>query len=134
MAEGDRPAVDRELAAVLALRAGQDVEQLVLALALERDDAEDLAREEVERDVRELRPGAQARGRMRGARRAAAARRSAPVLGRPGRHALDDVAEHQRDDPLLGALVDVDDADRLAFAQDGRPVAHGGDLDHAGGR
>ena len=42
--ERDRRAVDEELAGARALRAGQDVEQLVLALALERDDAEHLAR------------------------------------------------------------------------------------------
>ena len=40
-------------------------------------------------------------------------------------------AEHELDDPLLGALGHVDDADGLALAQDGRPVAHGRDLDHA---
>ena len=51
MAERDGRAVDDELAAVRALRSGQDVEQLVLALALEGDDAEDLARIEVERHV-----------------------------------------------------------------------------------
>ena len=41
------------------------------------------------------------------------------------------IAEHQGDDPLLGALVDVHDADRRAFAQDGGAVAHGRDLDQA---
>ena len=130
MAERDRRAVDQQLAAARSLGAGQDVEQLVLALALERDDAEHLARVQVERDVLELRA-------RRPRPRAADARRR---VGRPGRArrrarrppacSLDDLAEHQLDDPLLGALGDVDDADRLALAQDGGPVADGGDLDH----
>ena len=86
---------------------------------------------QVERDVVELGPECRFCARMRGTRvaapRASAAR--SPVVR--SRHALDDVAEHERDDPLLRALGDVDDADRLAFAQDGRPVADGGDLDQA---
>ena len=71
-----------ELAAVGPLGAGQDVEQLVLALALEGDDAEDLARIQVERDVLELRPERRFRALMRGtvvvAPAAALPRRSAP--------------------------------------------------------
>ena len=75
-------AVDQQLARARALRAGQDVEQLVLALALERDDAEHLARVEVERHVLELRarpPGREPRDARRhvGRRRAAPATRSA---------------------------------------------------------
>ena len=109
---------------------GEDVEQLVLALALERDDAEHLARVEVERDVVELRAVARARGPPGGAsrpgRRAPAAAAAAARAGT----SLDDLAEHQLDDPLLGALGHVHDADRLALAQHGRPVADGGDLDH----
>ena len=54
MAEGDRRAVHEQLAAARAVRAGQDVEQLVLSLALERDDAQHLAGVEVERDVVQL--------------------------------------------------------------------------------
>ncbi len=40
-------------------------------------------------------------------------------------------AEHQLHDPLLGPRRDVDDADRLAFAQHRRAIADRGDLDHA---
>ena len=49
---------------------------------------------------------------------------------RDRRRLVDDPAEHQLDDPVLRALGHVDDADRLALAQHGRPVADGGDLDH----
>ena len=55
--------VDQELAAVGAARAGEDVEQLVLALALEGGDAEDLAGPQVEGDVLELGRRPAARGR-----------------------------------------------------------------------
>ena len=44
---------------------------------------------------------------------------------------VDDLAEHQLHDPLLGARGHIDDADGLTLAQHGRAVAHGGDLDHA---
>ena len=58
---------------------------------------------------------------------------TAAAGARAGRHLRlglgDPLAEHEGDDPLLGALVDVHDADRRAFAQDGGPVADGGDLD-----
>ena len=60
-------------------RAGEDVEQLVLALAFEGDHAEDLARVEVERDVLQL--GAR-RERAR-ARRGCGARGPRTVRGRP---------------------------------------------------
>ena len=39
------------------------------------------------------------------------------------------LAQHQRDDLLLGARGHVHDPDGLALAQDGGPVADGGDLD-----
>ena len=55
MVERDGRAVHEQLAAARALGAGEDVEQLVLALALERDDPEHLARVQVERDVVQLR-------------------------------------------------------------------------------
>ena len=53
-------AVDEQLAGARALRAGQDVEQLVLALALQGHDTEHLALVEVERYVVELCPSTQA--------------------------------------------------------------------------
>ena len=96
---------------------------------LERHDAEHLARVEVERDVVQL--GARAERAGRQARLRVGARGPGRDGGRRGRHVLDDLAEHQLDDALLRARGDVDDADRLALAQDGRPVADGGDLDHA---
>ena len=72
----------------------------------------------------------------RDARRAALGRRAgAAGAGRAAAaHVLVDVAEHQRDDPLLRARVDVDDADRLAFAQDRGAVAHGARSRSSGGR
>ena len=56
VAEGHRRAIHEQLSAARTGGAGEDVEQLVLALALERGDAQDLARIEVERDVLEPRP------------------------------------------------------------------------------
>ena len=111
-----------------AFGAREDVEQLVLALALERDHAEHLARVEVERDILQLVPRGEASRGDAGLHVGRPSRRGRS-LGDRG-HVLDDVAEHELDDPLLGALGHVDDADGLALAQDGRAVADGGDLDH----
>ena len=55
MAERDRGAIDQELAPVGAARAGEHIEQLILALALERGDAEDFAGAQFERHVLESR-------------------------------------------------------------------------------
>ena len=86
--------------------------------------------------ARTRRPAASRRAaRPRAASRGVAPRprpRRARALGRGGM-SLDDLAEHQLDDALLGARGDVDHADGHAFAQDGRAVAHRGDLDHAVG-
>ncbi len=121
-------AIDQELAPARPLGAGQDVEQLVLALALEGDDAEDLARVQVERHVVELRPGAEATSGEARFRARVARTRGRPACNR--RHLPDGLAEHELDDPLLGAVGDVHDTDRLALAQHGGPVADGGNLDH----
>ena len=64
--ERDGRAVHEQLAAGRALRARQDVEELVLALALEGDHAEHLARVEVERGIVE--PGAEGKPARRQAR------------------------------------------------------------------
>ena len=66
---------------------------------------------------------------MASAARVPAAARSARGFGRSAAPP----AEHQLDDPVLRARRDVDDADRHALAEDGRPVADRGDLDHAVG-
>ena len=130
MAELDRLAVDLDGAAGRADRAGERGEQLVLALAFERDDAGDLAVAEVERDIVELGADAQvadaearrAGGRRGGLRsRVRCAARAFSIAG----------AEHQLDDLLLGAGRDVDDADGLAVAQHGGAVAQRRDLDEA---
>ena len=85
MAERDGRAVDEQLAAARALGAGEDVEQLVLALALERHDAEHLARVEVERDVVELRAERQAaRGQARPGRVGARVPVAAIAVARAG--------------------------------------------------
>ena len=113
-------------------RAGEDVEQLVLALALERDDAQHLARVQVERDVLRAsvaeREAARREPRRGVAPLGAARPRPAPV-GAAGCSVDDRAPEHQLDDPLLGARGDVDDADGLAVAQHRGAVAQGGDLD-----
>ena len=53
-------AVEVQLTAARALRTGQDVEELVLALTFEGDDAQHFARIELERNIVELRPERQA--------------------------------------------------------------------------
>ena len=60
MAGRDHLAVDRQLAALGAAVAGEDVEEVLLALALERHDAEHLARCHGEADVLELATAADA--------------------------------------------------------------------------
>ena len=80
MVERDGRAVHEQLAAARALGAGEDVEQLVLALALERDHAEHLARVEVEGRVVQL--GAEREPARRQARLGAGGPR-APVAARP---------------------------------------------------
>ena len=129
MAEGDRRAVDEQLAAARARRRRRGCRTA-------RPGPGPRARRR-----RAPRPG-RARTRRRGASSPArqAARRRGGACRPAGRvdaggalgdrrQLLDDLAEHQLDDPLLGALGHVDDADRLALAQHRRPVADGGDLD-----
>ena len=72
--------------------------------------------------------------RSRAARRGGAGGRRRVVRGGRGAGALDAGAEHQLDDPLLGAGGDVDDADGLAVAEHGGAVAEGGDLERSGAR
>ncbi len=123
--ERDLLAVDVELATGGPFRAGEDVEQLVLALALEGNDAEHLAGPHLERHVVEL-------GGLEIADRQA----SRSLVGAPrvtlgdSRGLLRDFAEHELDDALLGALIDVDDADGDALAEDGGAVADEPDLAH----
>ena len=128
MAEGHRRAIHEQLSAARTGGAGEDVEQLVLALAFERGDAQDLARVEVERDVLEPRPVGEAAHGQAGL--GGGCRSWAVGALRDRRWLVDDLAEHELDDPVLRALGHIDHADRLAFAQHGRPVADGGDLDH----
>ena len=129
MPERDRHIVDKELAAVGAARAGEHIEQLILALAFEGGDTEDLAGPQVEGDVLESGTDPQLAdaepwfgdfGGGAGTHGLLARRRDTRAL-----------AEHQLDDPRLGALGDVHDTDRLAFAQDRRAIAHRRDLDEA---
>ena len=61
-------------------------------------------------------------------------RQRPPARGRlAGLRVARTIAEHERDDPSLGALVDVHDADRGALAQDGGTIADRRDLDQAVG-
>ncbi len=125
-------AVHDQLAGSGPRLAGQDVEQLVLALALERDQPEHLAVIQVEGHIAQV-----ARRAQRARRQPRNGVRGARLGGRRGRWrdgALGRCrAEHQGDDLLLGAGArgDVDHAHRAALAQDGRPVAQAGDLEHA---
>src|ERR1019366_8059585 len=126
MVERDGRPIHEQLAPAWVPRAGQDVEELVLALALQGHDTEHFAWVEVERHVLQLRPSAEFAGRE--ARRG----RAAPVPVRPFRdrgHLADDLAEHELDDALLRARGDVHHTYRLALAQHRRPVADRGDLD-----
>src|SRR4051812_7163465 len=97
MAEIRRFAINGKSAAARPLRAGQDVEQLVLALALECDDAEHFAGVKVECGVAQAAvaelTGADAR-RLIGVRGTRGRGDSSLKLG-------DGLAEHQLDDALL---------------------------------
>ena len=126
MGEGDGPAVDLDGAGSRADAAGEGGEELVLALAFEGDQGDDLAVVEVEGDVGEL----CRRRRGRGRRDEAVPVGRGRSARRLGADALDAGAEHQLDDSLLGAGGDVDDADGPAVAQHGGAVAEGGDLEH----
>ena len=103
--------------------AGEHLEELVLALRLERRDAEDLARPERERDVGERLADLQpAHLERRSAVRdldPLARRRRLGALGGAG----DLLAEHELDDLLLAALPRHERADVAAVAEHGRAVA-----------
>jgi hypothetical protein len=68
-------------------------------------------------------------GGQAGRRLGRALRSGGPVHG-CRREVVDDLAEHELDDPLLRALGHVDHADGLPLSEDGRPIADRGDLDH----
>src|SRR6185369_1551700 len=128
MTEGGGRTVDEDFATPRADRPGEDVEQLILALAFQRDDAENLARVDLERDVLEGGPRREAlAGEARG-------RALAPGDGLPGRLGplgqLADLAEHQFHDPFLGARRHIDDPDGGALAQHRRTIADRRYLDH----
>ena len=105
MARTQRLPLDEDVAAGLALLAGEHVEELVLALRLERRDPEDLARPERERHVGErladLEPAHLERRRPGGELDPLPLRRR---LGDAGR-TRDLLAEHVLDDLLLAALL-----------------------------
>ena len=126
MGEADRAAVDLDGAGGRSGRAGERGEKLVLALALEGDDGEDLAVAELEGDVLELAPDPE--GAEREARRAGG-RGCGRVVAGAG--ALDAGAEHELDDLLLDARGDRHHPDGLAVAEHGGAVAERGDLQQA---
>ena len=77
-----------------------------------------------------MQPGARSERASGDARRRSfCPRLRAGDVARSRGQALNALAEHQLDDPLLGADGHVNDADGLAFPEHGRPVADGGDLD-----
>ena len=130
MSERDRCAVHEELPAARPRGPREHVEELVLALALQRDDAEHLARVQIEGGVLQLRAGADRAGRQAwcGVRRARAGCRA---VGAGLREVRGLPAEHQFDDAVLRARRDVDDADGDSLAEDGGGPT--GDLDNAVG-
>ena len=131
MPETHDPAIDAQFAAIGSARASEDLEQLVLALALERNHAQHLARVQLERDVLQVMAGPDAASHQPGLRPSRIgsdrARRRDARLGPLGTRLLR--PEHERHDPILGAWADVHDAHGLAVPQHGRAVAQGGDLD-----
>ena len=132
MSERGRRAVHEEFPAGRARGPREHVEELVLALAFECDDAEHLARVELEGCVLQFRAGADGPGRQPrcDVRRALPGCRS---VGAGLREVRGFPAEHQFDDAVLRARRDVDDADGDTFAENGGPVADRSDLDHAVG-
>ena len=128
MSERGRFAVNEDLAGRGTRGPGEDVEQLVLALPLQGDDPEHLARKEVERDIVQIRSSGEPLGRDAWLGITRPRRGRSPPCGVG--QILDDLAEHELDDPVLRTFGDVDDTDRRALAEDGGPVAHRLDLDH----
>ena len=126
----DRLALHLDRAAGRADRAGEHAEQLVLALAL-RARRRRAPRRRGDRTKRRRASSRRADcGRARAGRRPRL--RAAPQrrCGAPAsRCLLDGRAEHQLDDPLLGARRHVDDAHGLAVAQHGGAVAERGDFE-----
>ena len=113
VAEGGWLAVYEELASSRSFRARQHVEQFVLPLALERNNAEDLARPELEGCVLQLLAHGNAAGCE--SRRSRSCRRGRGLIG-AFRQSFDNGAKHQLDDAFLGARRDVQNAHRLALA------------------
>ena len=118
-----------DLAGLDGADAGDALEKLLLALSLQRRDAENLARPQAERHAIEHPAGQvphfeRRRGVARQTRRDLFADRR-----RPG--ALDLAAEHQRDDLVLAAGRRLRHADDDAVAQHRGAVAMRGDLRHA---
>ena len=130
--ERHRGPVDEELAAARTLRPGEDVEQLVLPLALERHDAEHLTRVELERHVLELGAGAEAAGR-------GAAAVASGLDDRPWRSPWLRSGNASTSPSISSTIRSSEPAVTSTtptvtpFAQHGRSVADGGDLDHAMG-
>ena len=106
MAQRQLLAARKNRAAVVAPDAGDAVEQLLLALALQRGDAQHLARIELERDVVEQRSAAQPAHLERWL---GAVRRPRSPLATTTRPAADAAAaasaQHQLDDALLAVRV-----------------------------
>jgi hypothetical protein len=134
VAEADVLAVDQELAARRMLGAGKDVEQLVLALAFECDDAEHLAGCRSNETSCSLAPAFMLRADRRTGRSSSPLGR--PLVARPAPASRSSAISPSISSTisLLGAGCDVDDADRLAVAQDGGAVADGRRSRSSGGR
>jgi hypothetical protein len=103
----------------------EHVEEIVLALALERRDAEDLAGAQRERDLLNETRGQGIDLERRLGLVEGPSRRldlGGVALGGLGRRARGLRAEHVLDDPLLAALLRRNRGDRAAVAQDRRPI------------
>ena len=115
-----RTAIDDYLATVRLAIAGKDLEQRLLALALESGEAEHLAGRHGEADVVELASGPDAAGFED---RAFADRRRGRPFTRFLAHAGGGFAEHRLDDRRLATLAGNERGDITAVTQDGAHVA-----------
>src|SRR4051794_34807234 len=122
MARLERLAGDDELSGTRRGLAGEDVEELLLTLPLQRRNAEHLARPHGEREIRQL-SGRDATHLERGCAFVVPSTGSGVAFHRDRRGARRLRPEHVLDNRDLSALARVDLGDRAAVSQDRRAVA-----------
>ena len=121
----DRLAAERDRAARDLVQAGQAVDELRLAVAVDAGDADDLARADIERHMIDGVALVQVR-------QDAQILHMQNLLAGVSRRLVDDelhgAADHHVRQLLLVRVAGVDRADALTLAQDGHAVSHGHDL------